>query len=182
MGWVGLGHRKWTHGQLCDTIPYWMVREHSKADIIYFSGPETKEHEKKATKNEKSIISDTYRYIYAIYRYIYIFVRINCSFKNKKLKKQRKKKDTQRVKNTTCQMLVRARPYHWSGLQIERKEYPLDRVMWHVLEFHTMKYLRNDFKFCIGAVYTSWDRPTSSSLYATGLRVEMVSRTCQNKL
>jgi len=77
-----------------------MVREHSKADIIYFSGPETKEHEKKATKNEKSIISDTYRYIYAIYRYIYIFVRINCSFKNKKLKKQRKKKDTQRVKKT----------------------------------------------------------------------------------
>ena len=75
-----------------------MVREHSKADIIYFSGPETKEHEKKATKNEKSIISDTYRYIYAIYRYIYIFVRINCSCKNKKLKKQRKKKDTQRVK------------------------------------------------------------------------------------
>jgi len=77
-----------------------VVRERSKADIIYFSGPETKEHEKKATKNEKPLISAKYRYIYAIYRYIYIyiFIRINCSFKNKKLKKERKKKDIQRVK------------------------------------------------------------------------------------
>ena len=74
-----------------------MVRERSKADIIYFSGPETKEHEKKATKNEKPLISAKYHYIYAIYRYIYLYSH-KLQLQKQEIKKERKKKDIQRVK------------------------------------------------------------------------------------
>jgi len=81
-----------------------MVRERSKADIIYFSGPETKEHEKKATKNEKPIISATCRNIRYISLYIHLYSHI-LQLQKQEIKKNKGKRKTHNVsKNTTCQI------------------------------------------------------------------------------